>query len=226
MADQPTSTSCRHFDRLLMPYYLTIPTAKQVIAFGHDTLLNMHRFGGRCLRIPRRPITCLDDCGSAHSCAFIDRETRDGLSRKGRVLNGPGRPTVARLQDSRATAGVADQGRRAGNGREAGDTRGRRCVGPGGTVVVRHDDGGNVPTVVADGDTCGRERGAGDGADVRQWWVARCGVPRRRRARRGRWRELACDDSGQGRLNTVASAATATPRTVRTLTSLPGQEPS
>jgi hypothetical protein len=55
-----------------------------------------------------------------------------------------------------------------------------------------------MPTVVADGDTCGRERGAGDGADVRQWWVARCGMPRRRRARRGRWRELACDNSGQG----------------------------
>ena len=145
------------------------------------------------------PSLVLQICRSAHSCALIDRETRDGLSRKGRVLNDPGRPTVARLQDSRTTAGVADQGRRAGNGREAGDTRGRSCVGPRRTVVVRHDDGCNMPTVVAHGDTRGRERGAGDCADVRQWRVARRGVPRRRCSGGGRRRELACDHSGQGK---------------------------
>ena len=117
----------------------------------------------------------------AHGSALIDGEAGNRFSREGRVQNAPGRAAVARFQESRSSAGVADCGRWARDSGDAGHAGRRSRIGPDGTSVIGDDDGGQLPAVVSDGDAgrCARRRArcAGDGIDVGQRAVAGGGLP-------------------------------------------------
>ncbi len=174
---------------------LTRPTAKQVIELGHDTLTRSsfrpEEFGDSRSLHPKSL-----NRKSTHRRALLGGEARDRLGRERRVLNGPGRSAIARLEDPRTSARVANQRGWAGHRRQGRGSR-RWCrVGPRRSAVVGHDDGGIVPTVVAHGHTrCRGAWGAGDGADVGQWLVRGPGLPLRGDGAR-RWRrQRAPDDS-------------------------------